>query len=76
MLEGAAVIRYAGKRGVVWRTKYRDAGGRQVKETLGRADAGWSKRKAEAELRARLTAVEREGYCRPEPTTFAAFADG
>jgi integrase len=70
----AAVIRYQGVRGVVWRIKYRDAGGRQVQETLGRAEAGWTKRKAEAALRARLVEVEREGYRKPEAVTFEAFA--
>ncbi len=75
MPSGAAVIRYDGARGVVWRIKYVDAGGRQVKETLGRADAGWTKRKAEASLRARLTDVERDGYRKPEALTFAGFAE-
>jgi integrase len=75
MPSGAAVIRYPGKRGVVWYLKYVDAGGRQVKERLGKAAEGWTKRKAESELRARLVAVEREGYQRPEPTTFRSFAE-
>src|SRR6266536_5978155 len=75
MPSGAAVIRYAGKRGVVWRVKYRDAEGRQVKETLGPASEGWTKRKAEAALRARLTDVAREGYRKPTPVTFATFAE-
>ena len=35
---------------------------------------GWTKKKAEVELRARLTAVAKEGFRRPEPTTFASFA--
>jgi integrase len=74
MPEGACVIRYAGSRGVVWRIKYRDATGRQVKETLGRAAAGWTKRKAEAELRARLVDVEKDGYRKPEQVTFASHA--
>jgi len=59
---------------VVWFLKYRDAGGRQVKERLGRAADGWNRRKAQAELRARLTAVEKEDLRRVEPTPFAAFA--
>lgn len=74
MPRGAAVIRYDGKRGVVWRIKYRDASGRQVKETLGRGDAGMTRRKAEAELRARLVAVERDGYRQPTVEMFAVFA--
>jgi integrase len=73
MPDGAAVIKYVGKRGTVWRVKYRDATGRQVKETLGRAEDGWSKRKAEAELRARLTAVLRDGYRKTASVTFGEF---
>ena len=67
---GSAVIRYPGKRGVVWRIKYRDASGKQVQETLGKASEGWNERKAKAALRARETDVAREGYKRPEPETF------
>jgi integrase len=70
----AAVSRYEGKRGVVWRAKYRDAAGKQVQETLGRAADGWTKRKAEAELRARLVAVAKDGYRQPEATTFETLA--
>jgi len=71
---GACVIKYEGKRGVVWYVKYRDAAGRQVKERLGHASEGWNRRKATAELRARLTAVEKEGLRRMEPTTLETFA--
>jgi integrase len=74
MPDGAAVIKYEGKRGVVWRVKYRDADGRQVQETLGRTSDGWSRRKAEAELRARLTDVRRTGLRKLEPVTFKSFA--
>jgi hypothetical protein len=45
-----------------------------VKERLGHADDGWTKRKAEVELRARLTGVAKEGFERPEPVTFGSFA--
>jgi Phage integrase, N-terminal SAM-like domain len=65
---------YAGKRGVVWYAKYRDASGKQVKERLGRAKDGWTKRKAEAALRARLTAVEMDGLRKIEPLRFETFA--
>jgi integrase len=74
--DGACVIRYAGARGVVWRIKFRDADGHQHTETLGRADDGWTKRKAEQELRARLTDVDRHGLRRPRAVTFSSFADG
>jgi integrase len=66
MPRGAAVIAYRGKRGIVWRIKYVDGDGRQVMETIG-----GDRRAAEAALYDRLTRVEREGYRRPAPTTFA-----
>jgi integrase len=72
---GAAVIRYAGKRGVVWRLKYVDGAGAQVMETLGHERDGWNRRRAEGELRHRLSDVERKGLRRPAPLTFAHYAD-
>jgi integrase len=69
---GTAVVRYQGKRAVVWRIKYRDAAGRHVWETLGR-EPGWTRTKAERELGKRLAAVE-EGYRKPDKLTFAAFS--
>jgi integrase len=71
MPRGAAVIRYQGKRGAVWRIRYRDAAGRYVKETLGR-EPPWNKTKAERELGKRLADVE-DGYRKPDKLTFAAF---
>ena len=50
MPSGACVIAYKGARGVTWRVKYRDTDGRQVKETLGREQNGWNRRRAEREL--------------------------
>jgi integrase len=75
MPSGAAVVRYPGKRGVVWYAKYRDATGRQVKERVGAAKDGTTRRDAERALRARLTDVERDGFRKPEPLTFEAFAE-
>jgi integrase len=75
MPSGAAVIRYAGKRGIVWRVKYADSEGRQVMETLGSERDGWTERKAEAELRERLVRVERRGWRRPAPLTFRQYAE-
>jgi integrase len=75
MPSGAAVIRYAGKRGVVWRIKYRDAASRQVMETVGAERDGVTRKQAEAELRERLVRVERKGYRRPKPITFGVYAD-
>lgn len=74
MPRGSAVIRYPGVRAVVWRIKYRDADGRQVQETLGREADGWTRRKAEAELRERLVRVERKGYRQPKLLTFASYS--
>ncbi len=75
MPSGAAVIEYQGKRGTVWRVKYRDTAGVQVKETLGAASEGWTRKRAEAELRERLVRVEQRGYRRPSPLTFAQYAE-
>src|SRR5436309_196486 len=69
------IIRYEGKRGLVFRIKYRDAAGRQIMETLGPEAAGWNQRTARRELRNRLTDVERDGYRKPERQTFEAFAE-
>lgn len=74
MPRGAAVIPYHGKRGTVWRIKYADADDRQVMETLGPEREGWTRKKAEAELRERLVRVERKSYRRPAPLTFSEYA--
>lgn len=74
MPSGAAVIPYRGKRGTVWRIKYRDAAGTQVQETCGSEKDGWNRTKAKAELRNRLTDIDREGLRRAAPLTFEAFA--
>lgn len=74
-MRGGSVIEYKGKRGVVWRIKYEDAAKRQVMETLGPASNGWTKRKAEAELRERLVRVERKKWHKPKPLTFADYAE-
>ncbi len=68
------VWRYEGKRGVVWRIRYRDASGRRVLETLGR-EPEWNRKRAESELRRRLVDVEREGYRKPERLSFAEFSE-
>ena len=72
MPRGAAVVRYEGKRGAVWRIKYRDAAGKQVLETLG-PEPSWTERKAQRELGKRLAAVD-EGFRKPERVTFGEFA--
>jgi integrase len=75
MPSGAAVIRYEGKRGVVWRVKYADASGRQVMETVGREADGFTRKQAAAELRERLVRVERKGYERPAPVKFTDYSE-
>ena len=64
MPRGAAVVRYQGKRGAVWRIKYRDAAGKQVQETLG-PEPPWTERKAQRELGKRLAAVD-DGFRKPD----------
>jgi integrase len=75
MPRGACVIEYVGKRGRIWRIKYADADGKQQMETIGAERNGATRKQAEAELRERLVRVERKGYRRPKPLTFAAYAD-
>ena len=74
MPRGSAVIRYAGKRGIVWRIKYADADGRQIMETVGRESDGWTRAKACEVLAERLVDVRREGLRRPAEVTVAEFA--
>jgi hypothetical protein len=71
---GSCVQRLEGKRGVVFKIKYRDASGRQVGETLGREQDGWTGQRAKAELEARLVDVRREGLTAPTQVTVADFA--
>jgi integrase len=71
---GAAVIRYEGARGVVWRIKFRDANDRQVQETLGAERDGWTRAKARAALDDRLVDVRREALTKPTRLTFSEFA--
>ncbi len=75
MPSGAGVIRYDGVRGTVWRIKWRDASGRQVKETIGAERDGITKKHAEAELRDRLVKVDKKGYRRPAPLKFSTYAE-
>jgi integrase len=74
MPSGAAVVEYAGKRGVVFRVKFQDATGKQVQETVGRASDGWTRQKAERELGKRLDAVEK-GLRKPSRRTFGDLVD-
>jgi integrase len=67
-------MRYDGARGSTWSIKYVDGSGTQVRERLGKSTDGWTRRKAQAALRRRLTDVERDGYRKPVATTFEVFA--
>jgi integrase len=66
------VIQYRGKRGKVFRIKYRDAEGRQVMETVGAERDGVTEKQAQAELRDRLVKVEKRGWRKPPSLTFRA----
>jgi len=74
MPRGGAVVRYEGRRGVVWRIKYVDAAGKQAMETIGAERDGVTRSNAEAELRERLVRVERKHYRRPKLITFADYS--
>jgi integrase len=69
------VHRYEGKRGVVWRIKYRDASGKQVMETVGAERDGVTEKQAREQLADRLSDVRRKNYRRPQPLTFATYVD-
>ncbi len=69
MPSGACVIRYNGRRGIVWRVKYADADG-QVMETVGAERDGVTRKRAESELRDRLVKVEKGRWRKPPPLTF------
>ncbi len=72
MTRAGEVHRYEGKRGAVWRLRYRDASGKRIRETLGREADGWNRKRAEAALRERLSEVDR-GYRRGPGMTFEAY---
>jgi hypothetical protein len=75
MPRAACVIPYHGKRGIVYRIKYADADGKQVMETIGAERDGVTRKQAEAKLRERLVKVERRGWRKPAPLTFAESAE-
>jgi integrase len=72
---GGGVIEYATKGGdTVYRIQYRDASGRQIKETLGRASEGWDRTKAKDERKKRVGHAA-NGYVRPDALKFDDYAD-
>lgn len=58
-MPSGSVIEYRGKRGRVFRIKYRDADGKQVQETIGAERDGVTRKQAASELRERQVRVER-----------------
>ena len=73
-MPNGSIVEYDGKRGTIWRIQYRDADGRQVKETIGAERDGVTRKQAASELRERVVRVERKAYRRPKPLTFAEYA--
>ncbi len=59
-----SVIRYDGKRGVVWRIAYRDGNGRQVMKTVGPEADGWTEEHAWAALAERDDSAGRSARAR------------
>jgi hypothetical protein len=68
--EGQIIV-FKGKRGTIFRARYRDAGGKRVCETLYGVT---THREAEKRLAEILVDVRREGRRKLEPVTFATFA--
>ena len=58
---------------MTYRIQYRDAKGRQVKETVGKKSQGWTKRKVQAELAEKIANVAKRGYVRPKPNAGPIF---
>jgi len=75
MPSGAAVIEYHGKRGTVYRAKFRDTEGAQVMRTLGRAADGWTRQRAEREIGKLLDKVVRERWRKPTRERLSALVD-
>lgn len=75
-MQKGSLIEYRQKDGdVVYRVQYRDAKGRQVKESIGRKSEGWTKRKVQAALAERISNVANRGYRKPEAILFRDYAD-
>jgi len=74
-MASGSVVRYEGKRGVVWRIWYRDADGEQAMETVGSERDGVTEKRAKEILADKLSDVRRKGYRRPKPLTFGRYAD-
>ena len=67
-------VRESKRRGRIFSIRYRDATGRYVRETLGSAEAGWTRQKARRVEQQRLGAVER-GYVHSERVSFPDYAE-
>jgi integrase len=75
MPSGASIVEYKGARGVVFRAKFRDADGRQVQQTIGRAADGWNRQRAERELGKLLDKVDRERWRKPSRERLSTLVD-
>jgi integrase len=71
---GASIYRYDGKRGTVYRIKFRDASGREVMETVGAERDGMTEKQARDILADRLSDVRRKGLKRPRAILFRDYA--
>ena len=69
-MASGSIIEYVGRRGTVYRIKFKDAASRQVMRTIGP-----DRRAAEQALRHALTDIERDGYREPDKLAFREFAD-
>jgi integrase/recombinase XerC len=74
-MASGSIIRYAGKRGVVFRIKYLDASGKQCMETVGAERDGMSEKRAREILENRRVAVREGGYSKAEAFSFADAAE-
>src|SRR3954471_10068110 len=69
------VIEYPWDNGdVSYRIQFYDGKGKQAKLTVGRKSQGWTRAKAEAELRNRINEVVQRGWAKPKPTLFGDYA--
>jgi integrase len=84
-MQKGSIIQYRHKDGsgdVSFQVQYRDASGKQVRETIGRKSEGWTKTgsgpkkrmSVQAELAERISRVATKGYRKPEPVTFETYS--
>jgi integrase len=75
-MQKGSIIEYRQRDGdTVFRVQYRDAKGRQVKESIGHKSEGWTKRKVQAALAERISNVANRNYVKPQAVLFRDYAD-